>query len=83
MNDGHIDIPAAIVFLGFDFFVDFLRTGVTRAGADCPHSDAGMLLLEHRRQIVLDVIDHVLVASSDEIERAFLLRQRRHAEHKS
>ena len=83
MNDGHIDIPAAIVLLGLEFFVNLLRAGVARARADCLHGNARMLLLEHRRQIVLDVIDHVLVASSDEIERAFLLRQRRHAEHKS
>jgi len=42
-----------------------------------------MLLLEHRREIVLEIIDHILVASADEIKRRFLLRQRGRAEHKS
>jgi hypothetical protein len=34
-----------------------------------------MLFLEHRREVILDVIDHVLVAGGDEIERRLLLRR--------
>jgi len=39
-----------------------------------------MLLLEHRSQIVLDIIDHVLVAGGDDVERHGLLCRHRQAQ---
>ena len=45
------------------------------AGADSLDRSAGMLFLEHRREVILDVIDHVLVVGGDEIERRLLLRR--------
>ncbi len=76
MDDGDIDVPAAVVFLGFELLVDLLRPAVAGPGADGLDGDARMVFLEHRAEIILNVVDHVLVAGGDEAERRPLLRRR-------
>src|SRR5437660_12568505 len=64
-----------LAFSAIELFVNLLRAGIARAGADRAHRDTGMLLLEHRTEIVLDVLDHVLVTGGDEVQRHRLLRR--------
>jgi hypothetical protein len=73
MDDSDIDVPAVVVFLGFELLVDPLRPGITRPGADRPDGDARMVPLEHRTEIIFDVVHHVLVAGGDEVKHHGLL----------
>ncbi|WAP70953.1 hypothetical protein [Jiella pelagia] len=62
--------------LGLETLQDLLRPGVTGAGTDGAHRIARILLLEDRREILVDIVDHVLVAGSD--HREFRRRDGRH-----
>ena len=73
-DDVEVGLRGAALLLRVELLVDLLRAGVARAGADRDHLHAGMRLLEHRAEIVLDVVDHVLVAGGRDVER--LLRRR-------
>src|SRR5438552_18861420 len=73
MDDGNIDVLAAVVFLGFELLVNLLRPRISRPGADRPNGDAWMLLLEPRAEIIFDVVHHVLIAGGDEVEHHELL----------
>jgi hypothetical protein len=61
-----VDIPRWDLgrFLGFKAFEDFLGSGVAGTGADCPDRVAGIGLFEEGAKVLVDVIYHILVASS-------------------
>ncbi len=68
VDHDHVEIGGRRAFLGVELLVDLLRAGIAGAGADGDDLHAGMALLEHRAEIVLDVVDHVLVAGGGDIE---------------
>jgi hypothetical protein len=67
----HVDVPGRGAGLGLrgELLVDLLRAGVARAGAHRLDRDPWVQLLEARREEGVDVVDHVLVAGGDDVER--------------
>jgi hypothetical protein len=66
-----VDVPlvAARLLLRGELLVDLLRAGIAGAGANRAHLYTRVLRLELRREVVVDVVDHVLVPRRDDVER--------------
>jgi hypothetical protein len=80
VNDHHVEIRVgAGLLLRIELLEDLLRSAVARPGADGHDLHTRVALLEEWPEIILDVIDHVLVAGSRDVER---LRTRRTAHQK-
>ena len=67
----YVGVPGGQVgaLLRLQFLHHFLRAGVVRAGTDHADLDARVLLLEQRPEVVGHVVDHVLRAAADDVER--------------
>ena len=71
MDHRHVDVPFVVagLLLGGELLVDLLRPPIAGSGADGANLDARIHRFELRREIVVDVVDHVLIARGDDVER--------------
>ena len=70
MHDRDVDVPGrgARLLLRRQLLVDLLRARVARPGAHRAHLHPRVHLLELRAEVVVDVVDHVLVAGADDVQ---------------
>ena len=84
VDDRDVGVPGrgAGFLLRGELLVDLLRAGVARTSADRAHLDARILAFEAGPEEVVHVVDHVLVAGGDDVQRLCdRLRQRHCSKH--